>query len=49
MADKPTMVRGIVAGGVVEIPEEKAARLGSDFSPVKAPAKKAASSKKKSD
>ena len=33
MADKPTMVRGVVAGGVVEIPEEKAARMGSDFQP----------------
>ena len=42
MAEKPSMVRGIVAGGVVEIPEEKAVRMGSDFVPEKAPAKRAA-------
>ena len=46
MTDRPKMVRGIVAGGVVEIPEEKAARMGSDFVPEKAPAKRAASPKK---
>lgn len=46
MAEKPSMVRGIVAGGVVEIPEEKAVRMGSDFVPEKAPAKRAASPKK---
>lgn len=46
MAEKPSMVRGIVAGGVVEIPEEKAVRMGSDFVPEKAPAKRAASPKR---
>lgn len=45
MAEKPKMVRGTVAGGKVEITEEKAARMGSDFTPEKAPAKKTASSK----
>lgn len=47
MADEPKMVRGTVAGGTVEIPEEKAARMGSAFEPeTKAPAKKATSSSK---
>lgn len=46
MADKPKMVRGTVAGGTVEIPEEKAERMGSAFEPEKTTAKKAASSKK---
>lgn len=45
MADKPKTVRGRVAGAVVETSAENAERLGSDFTPEKAPAKKAASSK----
>lgn len=45
MADKPKMVRGTVAGGTVEIPEEKAARMGSAFTPEKTEAKKAPSRK----
>lgn len=45
MADKPKTVRGVVAGAVVETSEENAERLGSAFTPEKAPAKKAASKK----
>ena len=45
MADKPKTVRGTVAGAVVETSAENAERLGSAFTPEKAPAKKAASSK----
>lgn len=46
MADRPKTVRGMVAGVVVETSEENAARLGSAFTPEKAPAKKAAASRK---
>lgn len=49
MTEKPSMVRGIVAGGVVEIPEEKAVRMGSDFVPEKAASPKNAASPKKQD
>ena len=45
MAEKPKIVRGKVAGAVVETSVENAERLGSDFTPEKAPAKKSASSK----
>ena len=36
------VVRGTVGGATVETSEENAARLGSAFTPEKAPAKKAA-------
>lgn len=50
MTDKPKTVRGTLHGATVETSEANAERLGSDFQPEKkAPAKKAASSKKKSD
>lgn len=49
MADRPKTVRGTLRGATVETTEENAERLGSDFQPEKAPAKKAASSKKDSE
>jgi hypothetical protein len=45
MADKAKTVRGTVAGATVETSVENAERLGSAFTPEKAPAKKASSSK----
>ena len=45
MADKPKTVRGTVAGATVETSVENAERLGSDFTPEKASAKKSTSSK----
>ncbi len=45
MADKPKLVRGTVGGATVEVSEEKAERMGAQFTPEKTPAKKAASSK----
>lgn len=45
MAEKPKTVRGKIGDAVVETSEENAARLGVQFTPEKAPAKKAASSK----
>lgn len=47
MADKPKMVRGTVAGATVETSEENAERLGAQFAPEKASAKKSTSSKSK--
>jgi|GEM_PF-5855446 len=44
MGDVKT-VRGTVAGAAVETSEENAERLGSAFTPERAPAKKAAPSK----
>jgi hypothetical protein len=50
MADKPKTVRGTVGGATVETSQENAERLGSAFTPEKAPAKKAAAkSSAKSD
>ena len=46
MADMK-VVRGTVAGATVSTSEENAARLGSAFTPEKAPAKKAAPAAKK--
>lgn len=45
MADKPKTVRGTVAGAPVETSEENAERLGAQFTPEKASAKKSTSSK----
>ena len=45
MADKPKTVRGKIGDAVVETSEENAARLGAQFAPEKAPAKKSTSSK----
>ena len=45
MAEKRQTVRGTVAGAIVETSVENAERLGAQFTPEKAPAKKAASSK----
>lgn len=39
-------LRNTQSGAVVSVSDEKAARMGSEWEPVKAPAKKAASSKK---
>lgn len=48
MADKSETVRGTVNGATVVTTVENAARLGAQFVPEKAPAKKAASSKSQS-
>ncbi len=45
MADKPKLVRGTVAGATVQTTEENAERLGAQFEPEKASAKKSTSSK----
>ena len=45
MADKVTLVRGIVAGATVQTTAENAERLGAQFEPEKASAKKSTSSK----
>jgi len=45
MADKPKTVRGKIGDAVVETTEENAERLGAQFTPEKASAKRSTSSK----